>query len=72
MEPVPNLSLPEFLALRSDYLNRVSDLDPADAQVRQRQEYAGFKRLGEHSRVALWYEADAHDQLFLTRVLVEI
>ncbi|WP_434138892.1 DUF1835 domain-containing protein, partial [Streptococcus pyogenes] len=63
MGPVPNLPLPEFLALRSDYLSRVFDLDPADAQARQRQEYAGLERLGEYSRVALWCEADAYDQL---------
>ncbi|HFH3278722.1 TPA: DUF1835 domain-containing protein, partial [Pseudomonas aeruginosa] len=42
MGPVPNLPLPEFLALRSDYLSRAFDLDPADAQARQRQEYAGL------------------------------
>ncbi|MBF2827276.1 DUF1835 domain-containing protein, partial [Pseudomonas aeruginosa] len=69
MGPVPNLPLPEFLALRSDYLSRAFDLDPADAQARQRQEYAGLERLGEYSRVALWCEADAYDQLFLVRVL---
>ena len=69
MGPVPNLPLPEFLALRSDYLSRAFELDPADAQARQRQEYAGLERLGEYSRVALWCEADAYDQLFLVRVL---
>lgn len=48
MGPMPNLPLPEFLALRSDYLSRAFDLDPADAQARQSQEYAGLERLGEY------------------------
>ncbi|WP_375162934.1 DUF1835 domain-containing protein [Pseudomonas sp. LS44] len=69
MGPVPDLPLPEYLAVRSEFVAATFAMNASDVLAGSQREYALLERLHEYSRVVLWCEADAYDQLFLIRVL---
>lgn len=72
MGPVPALPEEQYWQVRSAYVQQAFNLSPQDIEQRQAAQRAALAGLSGDSKIVLWCEGDAYDQLFLIRVLASL
>lgn len=72
MGPVPALPEEQYWQVRSAYVQQAFNLSTQDIEQRQAAQRAALAGLSGDSRIVLWCEGDAYDQLFLIRVLASL
>ncbi|ABY99078.1 TPA: DUF1835 domain-containing protein [Pseudomonas putida] len=72
MGPVPALPEERYWRVRGDYVQQAFNLRAEDVEQRQAAQRAALAGLSTDSKLVLWCEADAYDQLFLIRVLASL
>ncbi|KIY40536.1 hypothetical protein TZ03_10295 [Pseudomonas sp. 10-1B] len=72
MGPVPALPEEQYWQVRSAYVQQAFNLSTQDIEQRQTAQRAALAGLSGDSKIVLWCEGDAYDQLFLIRVLASL
>lgn len=72
MGPVCERPADVFQEQRSQYIHQAFGIPLADTRRRTATEYAALETIDSHSRLVLWCEADAYDQLFLVCLLAHL
>ncbi|WP_336335652.1 DUF1835 domain-containing protein [Pseudomonas putida] len=72
MGPVPALPEEQYWQVRSAYVQQAFNLSTQDIEQRQAAQRAALAGLSGDSKIVLWCEGDAYDQLFLIRVLASL
>lgn len=72
MGPVPAMPEEQYWQVRTAYLQQAFNLGTEDIEQRQAAQRSALAGLNSDSKLVLWCEGDAYDQLFLIRVLASL
>lgn len=72
MGPVPALPEEQYWQVRTTYVQQAFNLGSQDIEQRQAAQRSALAGLNSDSKIVLWCEGDAYDQLFLIRVLTSL
>ncbi|WP_087500817.1 DUF1835 domain-containing protein [Pseudomonas sp. SID14000] len=72
MGPVCALPEEQYWQVRAAYIQQAFNLPPQDIEQRQAAQRTALAGLNSDSKMVLWCEGDAYDQLFLIRVLASL